>query len=191
MKTFQWIGVVLTLLALVPFFGFALPRRFHVARSIEIHAPPEQIHAVVNRLHDWPTWTAWTQERYPDMKIEFSGPEEGAGAKQAWSGKSSGSGQIEFVTSSPTEGITYKFEFENAPSTGGIKFEPADKNSTRVTWYADGDAGFNPIARYFGLLMDRFIGPDFEKGLDNLKKKSEAAKTEEDGGKPPTTEAPQ
>ena len=33
----------------------------------------------------------------------------------------------------------------------------------------------DPIARYFGRLMDSYMGPDFEKGLINLKKKVEAA----------------
>jgi hypothetical protein len=78
------------------------------------------------------------------------------------------------VTSSPTEGITYNFAFEKRPSTGGIKFLPGP-DSTHVTWYADGDMGFNPINRYFGLFMDGFIGPDLAKGLANLKKKVEDA----------------
>lgn len=29
--------------------------------------------------------------------------------------------------------------------------------------------GNNPIAKYFGLLMDKLIGADFERGLNNLK----------------------
>lgn len=32
----------------------------------------------------------------------------------------------------------------------------------------------NPISRYFGLMMDRFMAPDFETGLNNLKKKVES-----------------
>jgi len=29
--------------------------------------------------------------------------------------------------------------------------------------------GGSPVNRYFGLLMDRMVGPDFEGGLTNLK----------------------
>jgi hypothetical protein len=29
--------------------------------------------------------------------------------------------------------------------------------------------GGNPVNRYFGVMMDRLVGPDFEAGLANLK----------------------
>ena len=46
--------------------------------------------------------------------------------------------------------------------------------TTRVTWGFGADTGFNPVARYVGLLMDRAIGPDYEKGLARLKAKAES-----------------
>jgi carbon monoxide dehydrogenase subunit G len=39
---------------------------------------------------------------------------------------------------------------------------------TRVSWQFDA-ALRNIIERWFGLLFDRMIGPDFERGLANLK----------------------
>ena len=42
-------------------------------------------------------------------------------------------------------------------------------DGTHVTWSFDSDMGAGPIGRYFGLLMDRMVGPDFEGGLANLK----------------------
>ncbi len=44
-----------------------------------------------------------------------------------------------------------------------------DGSGTRVTWTNEGDMGANPVNRYFGLMMDRMVGPDFEAGLKNLK----------------------
>ena len=32
-----------------------------------------------------------------------------------------------------------------------------------------GDNGVNLVGRYFGLFMDQMVGPQFEKGLENLK----------------------
>jgi hypothetical protein len=43
------------------------------------------------------------------------------------------------------------------------------------TWTNEGEMGGNPINRWFGLMMDRMVGPDFEAGLANLKKLAEAA----------------
>jgi uncharacterized protein YndB with AHSA1/START domain len=177
MKILKWIGIGLgAVVALFVAIGFCLPRKFHVERTLEINAPPEAVYAMIIKLREWPTWTAWTKQRYPDMKIEFSGPEEGVGARQSWEGKSSGRGSIEITSADPQEGIRYAFSFDDNPSTGGIAFFPGP-DSALVSWYADGDLGMNPVARYFGLQMDRFMGPDFEQGLMNLKKKVETANT--------------
>jgi len=185
MKILKWLGVGLSAVVLLfVVISFCLPRKFHVERGIFINAPPDSIHAVISKLREWPRWTAWTKERYPDMKIDFSGPEEGVGAKQTWEGKSSGSGSIEITKASPEEGIAYAFTFDGSPSTGGIGLFPGPDGGTLVSWYADGDLGMNPVARYFGLLMDRFMGPDFEKGLINLKMKVEAANTMSAGVEP-------
>jgi len=34
--------------------------------------------------------------------------------------------------------------------------------------------GAGPVGRYFGLVMDRMVGPDFDEGLANLKKLAES-----------------
>src|SRR5262245_8313243 len=176
MRILKWIGIgVIAVVVLFVLVGVCLPRRFSVSRSIVIEAPAESVYRVVAKLREWPTWTAWTVERYPDMKVAFSGPEEGVGARQSWEGKASGKGSAEITKASPEEGIAYDFAFDGSPSTGGISFFPSFDGATLVTWHAEGDLGINPIARYFGLLMDRFMGPDFEVGLTNLKKKVEAA----------------
>ena len=44
----------------------------------------------------------------------------------------------------------------------------------KVTWFNQGDLGWNPVSRYFGLLMDKMMGPDFEEGLENLRRKAES-----------------
>ena len=54
-----------------------------------------------------------------------------------------------------------------APAGSCVWSRPAA--GTRVTWTNEGDMGANPVNRYFGLFMDRLVGPDFEGGLKNLK----------------------
>jgi len=36
-------------------------------------------------------------------------------------------------------------------------------------WVDAGDLGLNPLSHWFGLFLDRMIGPDFEAGLAKLK----------------------
>jgi hypothetical protein len=45
-----------------------------------------------------------------------------------------------------------------------------------VTWSNAGELGYNPVNRWFGLLMDNFMGRDFEEGLRNLKTQAESAR---------------
>ncbi|MBC7710484.1 MAG: hypothetical protein H7203_10510 [Rhizobacter sp.] len=46
---------------------------------------------------------------------------------------------------------------------------------TKVSCDINGNAGMNPVFRWFGLFTDKMIGPDFEAGLKNLKKLAESA----------------
>lgn len=189
MKYLKWAGgIVLGLVLAFAIVGLCLPRVYHVERSVTIDASPERIHAIVDRLSEWPKWTAWTVERYPDMKVKFSGPEEGVGAHYEWDGESTGHGELELKTSDPTTGITYDMAFDHGamPCTGGIRFDAAG-TATKVTWFTDGDLGWNPINRCFGLMLDGMMGPDFQKGLENLKARAEAELAE---GPPPTESVP-
>lgn len=190
MKFAKWvIYVVVGLLCLTLVIGFCLPRQFRVERTIVIQAPPEQIHPLVNRFEEWPTWTAWNKERYPDMQVSLSGPKEGVGSRYHWTGTESGTGDIEITTSEPTRGIEYALSFENGEmlSTGAIAYSPEGSN-TKVAWHAAGDLGWNPISRYFGLLMDGMMGPDLEKGLAQLKARVESAPVKSEGTEPAVTE---
>jgi len=42
------------------------------------------------------------------------------------------------------------------------------ENGTLVTWTNEGELAY-PLMRYFGLLLDNMLGPDFEQGLARLK----------------------
>ena len=40
---------------------------------------------------------------------------------------------------------------------------------SHVKWTFDAEMGNNPIARFFGCMMDDMLGPDYERGLAKLK----------------------
>ena len=109
------------------------------------------------------------------MQISFAGPESGAGATYTWNGKSSGHGTLKITRAEPDKGVGYELDFENGKyvSTGAISLVDSGGLVT-VTWSNEGNLGWNPVSRYFGLLMDRMMGPDFEEGLRNLKRGLEA-----------------
>lgn len=175
MKIVQWtlavVGiVVLAILAA----GLLLPSRFQVQRSIEIDAPARKIYDYVVEPKQWAKWSVWTR-RDPAMKITYSGPPFGMGAKWSWQSKSEGNGSMEFTRVEPERAVEYALSFPDfgMRSTGALRLEPAGAR-TRLTWSNAGDVGPNPLKHYLAAMMDRMVGPDFEAGLANLKALCEA-----------------
>ena len=174
MKILQWTLALIGALALIAVaVGYFLPSRFEVRRSIEISAPPDRVYDLVADPRHWVKWSVWLQ-RDPKMDVSYSGPPFGQGAKWAWKSKSEGSGNMEFVRVEPNRRIDYALMFADfgMKSTGEFTFEPAGKG-TRATWTNRGDVGGNPLKHYLAAMMDRMVGPDYEKGLASLKQIAE------------------
>jgi hypothetical protein len=152
-----------------------LPSAYRVERRVTMNARADVVFPRINNLKQWPEWTAWNVTKYPDMKISFAGPEAGVGASYSWEGKSSGRGALKLTRSEPDKGVGYNLEFENGKylSKGAIALEPIGE-AVNVTWSNEGDLGWNPLSRCFGLFMDALMGPDLEEGLRNLQRKVEA-----------------
>ncbi|HEY9103188.1 SRPBCC family protein [Chitinimonas sp.] len=157
------------LVALLLVIGLLLPSHYAVQRSTEIQAPADKVFAHLDAPAAWKAWTVWNR-RDPQMKIAYSGPERGVNAAWRWESATEGNGGMVFTAIDPNRQLTYRLEFPDMGmvSTGVLLLEPAG-NGTRVTWTNEGDMGRNPVNRYFGLLMDKMVGPDFESGLANLK----------------------
>lgn len=177
MKTLKrvLIGIV-AVIVLVLVVGFVLPRQVHIERSIVINAPQAQLFDALDgfkRFNEFSPWAALD----PNTQYSYSGPESGVGAKMSWTSTDSkvGSGTNEIVESTPPNFIRTRLVFgDQGPAEARFKLEPAD-GGTRVTWGFDCDLGNNPIAHYFGLMFDKWIGSDYDKGLAKLKQVMEQA----------------
>lgn len=170
MKIIQWTLAIIGAIALVVVgIGLFIPSGFSVQRSIEIDARPRKVYDLIVEPKKWRDWSVWTQ-RDPDMRITYSGPPFGMGAKWAWVSRSEGTGSMEFTRVEPDRAVEYQIVFAdfNMRSTGALRLEPAG-SATRVTWTNSGDVGSNPLKHYLTLMMDRMVGRDFEAGLANLK----------------------
>lgn len=160
------------LLLLISLF---LPSTYRIERSVVIQAEPGTFYPYVANPSRWPEWSAWTTAKDPTLVYKCSGPTQGAGAVAEWEGRKMGSGSMTFTAADPKTGVTYDLVMEHGKfrSKGSLLFQTAPAE-TRVTWADEGTLGWNPVARFFGLLMDRMVGPDFEEGLRKLKQKAEA-----------------
>jgi len=170
MKFIQWTLAALgALVLLVLLGGFFIPSAFSVQRSTVINAPPKKIFDYVVEPRKWAQWSVWSQ-RDPDMRITYSGPPFGMGAKWSWVSKSEGTGTMEFTRIEPDRVVEFSLYFPDygMRSSGSLRLEP-EGNATKITWTNSGDVGGNPLKHYLTLMMDRMVGPDFEAGLANLK----------------------
>ena len=171
MKALKKIAIVILVIPIVLLLvSFLLPSRYEVTRTVSMKASADGVFAEINTLKSWTNWTAWTKAKYPDMEVTFAGPESGVGATYSWEGKSTGQGTLTITKSEPGKRVDYDLSFQQGKfkSTGAITIAPAGE-MLNVTWSNTGELGSNPINRYFGLMMDKMIGPDFQDGLRNLR----------------------
>lgn len=173
-KVFLAVGAAVVAVVAV---AYLLPASVEVERSVTIGAPAETIHATLAELATWPEWTAWDRKRDPTVRHHFFGPPSGVGAGYRWQGEEYGEGELTITGSDPSSGVEFDIELDGGRyrSSGSIRLAPgASGAGTEVTWTYAAELGRNPLGRYFGLLMDRMIGPDLEVGLARLKKRIES-----------------
>lgn len=172
---------MLLLIAAFVVTGYLLPKQVHIERSVTIERPVTMMFELLNGYRHFSEWSPWAG-RDPDARFIVSGPESGVGARMSWVGDPHlvGSGWQQIVASKPYEEIRIKLDFD-AQGVADTGFTLAGQgDATRVTWFFDSDLteGVNFVdsflARYFGLLFDRWVGGDYELGLANLKQYAES-----------------
>lgn len=165
------IAVVVIILGL----AMAQPNSFAVTRHIAIKAPPEKIYPLIADFHQWSAWSPW-EHLDPAMKRTFTGAASGAGAVYSWEGNDAvGAGRMEIVSVAPPGKVDIKLDFlKPFPSQNATVFtvQPEGDGST-VVWTMSGPSSFMTKLMGVFVSMDKMIGPDFEKGLANLKAAAE------------------
>lgn len=168
-------GIVFgSLIVLLLVIALLVDSKWTVKQSVRIQAPAEKIFPLIDTLRLWPTWTAWTQESYPDMTMEFSGPESGVGASESWNDGNM-EGKIVITRSEPNRMMAYDLSMDNGTYTMRGEFTlAASSGETHVTWQVWGDSGSNLISRLMMLIYKPMMAAEFDQGLQKLKRKMEA-----------------
>ena len=168
MRLIKALFYLVLLLALLFFAGgFLLADRTEIERSVVIERPPAEVFGLLDDFARFNEWSPW-RDYDASARYEFAGSAEGVGAIMRWRGDK-GAGSQEIVAVDPPHSIAVKLDF-GAEGTALAHFllRPAGAG-TRVIWRLESDAEGSFVGRWFNLLLDRMVGPDFERGLADLK----------------------
>lgn len=165
----------LSLLLLILAFAAISSPDYLISRELKISAKPEVVFPWLNSAKKSNEWMPWA-EIDPKVQMTFSGPDEGLGSAASWVSEGQmgvGSSTISEVVPNQSVKTTleYKSPFEMV-QTAEMSVMP-DGEGSLVKWSVAGKNNF--IGRVFSLFinMDKMVGPNFEKGLQNLKSKIE------------------
>jgi len=154
------------------------PDDYRLTRSAEIAAPAAAVFAQVNDLRRWEDWSPWAKLD-PNAKVTFSGPQSGQGATVKWDGNDKvGAGTMTITESKPNERVATRTDFvkpfEGTSYSDFIFWKTGERTS--VTWTMSGHQNFIGKAFCLFMPMEQMLGPEFERGLAQLKQVAESKK---------------
>jgi len=147
-----------------------------VERSILINAPAERIYGQVVDFRKWRDWSPW-EGIDPELERTYSGSEAGKGAVYQWSGnRKAGKGSMTITEDIEPSRVRIDLWFEKPFKARNdmVLAIQAEGTGSRVIWTLTGQRTF--MVKVMGILksMDKLVGPDFEKGLLQLKTVAES-----------------
>ena len=175
---------ILLLLTAIVAGGLFLPHQFHVERSITVDRPASVVFTLLNNFQAFNEWSPWAA-RDPEATYEYSGPQSGPGARMSWKGdpRTVGEGWQQIVGSVPGRRIDIQMDF-GAQGRAQSYFDLSeDPQGTLLTWGFETDVSEGSgvlgtlVGKYFGLFLDRWVGADYEQGLQGFKQFAESLPT--------------
>lgn len=170
---------IVVLIALIVVGGFLLPAETRFSRSIVVQRPVDDMFLMLNGFNQFNRWSPW-YDLDPATEYMFEGPASGVGAKMYWSSESPnvGKGSQEITQVQEPHRIDVALAFEGQDPALSWYELSENGEGTEVRWGFATDFGANPINRYFGLIIEGLIAPDYEKGLAKLKAYAESEDAE-------------
>ena len=163
------------IIVLLVAIAYVLPREVSTERTVVIEAPAAEIFPHINSLKANEAWSPWLH-RDPNAVLVYEGPEAGVGSKLTWASdnRNVGNGSNIITASEPDRRVDTAMDFgDMGTAVAWITLDPASEG-TEVTWGFSTDMGMNPVSRWMGLMMDNWVGADYQDGLNRLKALVEA-----------------
>jgi Polyketide cyclase / dehydrase and lipid transport len=165
------LGAFIVLVLGLFIFSLFLSPTVKVERSLLVPAAAGVIFPLVNTVRNWELWSPWMAQD-PAVKITYGEKESGAGAGYSWesSNRNVGKGHMSLTESREDQYIATSIDFMTMGLAKGYFRFDSVAGGTLVTWGMVCSMGQHPLRKVMGLMMDKWVGKDFEKGLENIKR---------------------
>ena len=164
--------IIASLAGLILIITFFLPSKSVVFRTIEVKTTSEIPFNIVADFSLFQRWSPWANLD-KKQKIMIDGKMGQKGYTLSWESSNDQVGNGKMILSDINQNNSIKHKLVFFGKDGGIsswKFE--DRNgSTIIIWKLETDQSF--LMKWFGLFMDKMMGPYFDRGLKRIKQMSE------------------
>ncbi|KFF02715.1 SRPBCC family protein [Flavobacterium reichenbachii] len=169
--------ILILIMSIVLIAAYFMPRNYAVEREITINKPADSIFNYVRYLQNQNEFSVWANID-PKMKSTIKGTDGSVGAISVWQSdvKEVGEGEQEITKITEGKRLDFSLRFKKPMEDNAIAFISTDAittNQTKVKWGISGVIPYPSNIMLPMLHLDKMIGNDLQKGLENLKAKME------------------
>ena len=160
------------LITILLIIALLLPKSYKVEKEVVISKPKTEVFNYIKFLKNQNNYSVWNQLD-PNMKKEYVGEDGTLGFVSKWDGnKAAGKGEMEIKKLVENDILEIEIRFERpwkSVSPAYMTLESLDGKTTKVKWGMTGNMSYPLNLMLLFVNMDKAIGKDLQKGLDNLK----------------------
>lgn len=162
--------LAVAVVGVVAYAAATQPDTFRIERKATISAPADKLVGILSDLRRGAEWSPYEKKDLA-MNKTFSGPAAGPGAKLEWDGNSDvGAGTLTVAAVTPSK-VTLNLNMirpMNASNVIEYTLTPQG-NATSMTWAMHGPMPLISKVMCVFIDLDRMVGGDMERGLQDLK----------------------
>ncbi len=164
--------VLVSVIGIILIIALFVESKYDVNRSIIINQPKNLVFDYLKHVKNQNEYAVWNQLD-PNIEQYYNGTDGEVGFIYSWksSNEKVGTGEQEIMLIKEEELIDLEMRFsEPMEMIGNAYFETTTiEKGTKVTWGFRGESSYPFNISLLIFDMEEMLGPDLEKGLDNLK----------------------
>jgi hypothetical protein len=174
--------VLIAIIALGLIIALFVDGEYSVTKTVIVEQPSDEVFDYVRQLKNQDEYSVWATKD-PNMKKSYSGTDGEVGFISKWDSQVEdvGVGEQEIMKIDEGNRVDFKLRFKEPFESEDDAFmttEEIDPNKTKVTWAFKGKMAYPMNLMMLFMDMEEMLGPDLQKGLNNLKEVLESGDME-------------